>query len=310
LVDLAEPSIVTRALVIGRRRVGRQIGPTVHEVERRLAAAGWTVEAKVVYHKRQLRKRAAKAVKDGVDVAVAVGGDGAVFQVVNAIAGSETTLGIIPKGTGNLLAGNIGIPTDLDKAVKVLLEGKPRQIDLGRVKIEGADRDFAVACGVGFDATVMDATDPAEKQRWGKLAYVASAVREGRKIQDVTHEISIDGRTITTKAAQVFVANFGRIGSLVGPRRRVSPNDGEFDVFIVRADGPFEGLLAGWTALRQKNLGEAGDGRVLRARGREVTVKSKPRQLVETDGSVIGRTPIAVSMRPGALRVLAPNSRK
>ena len=301
---------MTRALVIGRRRRGRQIGPTVHEVERRLVAAGWTVEAKVVYHKRQLRQRARKAVKDGIDVAVAVGGDGAVFQVVNSIAGSETALGIIPKGTGNLLAGNLGIPTDLDKAVKTLLDGAPREIDLGRVSIQGADRDFAVACGVGFDANVMDATDPAEKRRWGKLAYVASAVREGRRIREVRHEISIDGRTITMNAAQVFVANFGRIGSLVGPRRRVIPDDGQFDVFVVRADGPIDGLLAGWTALRQRNLGKTHDGRVLRTRGREVTVTSKPRQLVETDGTVIGRTPITVEMRPRALRVLAPKPRR
>jgi diacylglycerol kinase family enzyme len=80
-------------------------------------------------------------------------------------------------------------------------------------------------------------------------------------------------------------------------------------VFVVRAGGPIEGLRAGWTALRQKNLGEAGDGRVLRARGREVTVKSRPRQLVETDGTVIGKTPIAVSVRPKALRVMAPRRR-
>jgi YegS/Rv2252/BmrU family lipid kinase len=297
---------VTKALVIGRRRVGRKIGPTVHEVERQLIEAGWTVETAVVYHKRQLRKRAAKAVKDEVDIAVAVGGDGAVFQVVNAIAGSATMLGIIPKGTGNLLAGNLDIPTQVDKAVQVLLEGTPREIDLGRVAIEGADRDFAVACGVGFDANVMDATDPNQKRRWGKLAYVAAAVREGRKIREVTHEITIDGRSTTTAAAQVFIANFGRIGSLAEPRRRVIPDDGRFDVFVVRAGGPVEGVLAGWTALNQRTLGEADNGRVLRRRAREVTVKSKPRQLVETDGTVIGRTPISVSIRPKALRVMAP----
>jgi len=301
---------VTRALVIGRQRRGRKIGPAVHEVERQLKAAGWTVETQVVIHKKQLRKRAAKAVKDGVDIAVAVGGDGAVFQVVNSIAGSDTMLGIIPKGTGNLLAGNLGVPADVDKAVKVLLEGAPRQIDLGRVKIEGADRDFAVACGVGFDANVMDATDPNQKRRWGKLAYVAAAVREGRKVKEVSHEITIDGRTITTAAAQVFIANFGRIGSFVEPRRRVIPDDGKFDVFVVRADGPIEGMLAGWTALSQRTLGETDDGRVLRTRGCEITVKSKPPQLVETDGTVIGQTPISVSIRPKALRVMAPRKKQ
>jgi diacylglycerol kinase family enzyme len=156
----------------------------------------------------------------------------------------------------------------------------------------------------------MDGTDPAQKQRWGKLAYVASAFREGRKVREVRHEITIDGRTIKTPAAQVFVANFGRIGSFVEPVRRVIADDGLFDVFVVRAAGPIEVLLAGWTALRQRRLGETDNGRVLRARAREVTVTSTPRQLVETDGTVIGRTPITVSIRPKALRVIAPKPRR
>jgi diacylglycerol kinase (ATP) len=300
---------MTRALVLGRRRIGRQIGPTVQETKKRLVAAGWEVESEVVYKKKDLRKRARKAVKAKVDVVVAVGGDGAVFQVVNAIAGSRVTLGIIPKGTGNLLATNLDIPRQVDKAIEVLITGEPRTIDLGRVTLDGTDRDFAVACGIGFDAAVMDTTDAPGKRRWGKLAYVASAVREGRNIQETRHEITIGDRTITTSAAQVFIANFGRIGSLVEPRRRVIADDGLFDVFVVKAGGPVEGLLAGWSALNQRNLGETSDGRVLRTRATEVAVTSTPPQLVETDGTVIGRTPIAVQIRPAGLRVMAPKRR-
>lgn len=297
---------MTRALVLGRRRKGRQIGAAVRETVERLRAGGWDVDSELVVHKRELRKHARRAVKRQLDVVVAVGGDGAVFQVVNSLAESDVQLGIVPKGTGNLLAGNLGIPTRLPDAVGILLEGRSRTIDLGRVELDGKDRDFAVACGVGFDAVVMDATQPAQKRRWGKLAYLANAVREGRKVGDVQHEITVDGRTITTSAAQVFVANFGRIGALVEPRRRVVPDDGRFDVFVVKASGPVDGLLAGWTALRQRNLGETADGRVLRVRATDVAIASKPRQLVETDGTVIGRTPIRVTMRPGALHVIAP----
>jgi len=300
---------VTHALVLGRKRKGRQIGEAVRETQQRLEAAGWEVESKVVLRKKDLRKLARKAVKDELDMVVAVGGDGAVFQVVNSLAESEVVLGIIPKGTGNLLAGNLEIPKAIDKAVGVLLEGKPRTIDLGRVTLDGADKDFAVACGIGFDAVVMDTTEADQKRRWGKLAYVASAVREGRKVREVRHEITIDGNTIKTAAAQVFIANFGRIGSIVEPRRRVIADDGKFDVFVVKAGGPVEGLLAGWSALRQRQLGETSDRRVLRARATEVTVKSTPPQLVETDGTVIGKTPISARIRPAALRVMAPPRR-
>ncbi|MEA2546871.1 MAG: hypothetical protein QOI09_2144 [Chloroflexota bacterium] len=297
---------MTHALVIGRRRKGRQIGPAVRETQRLLELAGWQVDSAVVTHKRTLRQRAAAAAKAGVDIVVAVGGDGAVFQVVNALAETPVSVGIIPKGTGNLLATNLDIPRRIEKAVDVLLTGKPRQIDLGRVSIAGADRDFAVACGIGFDAVVMDATNAAQKRRWGKIAYLASAVREGRKLHDVDYEVTIDGVTTKTKAAQVFIANFGRLGSVVEPRRRIIPDDGRLDVIIVRASGPFEGLRAGWEALVQRRLGHAADGRVFRTQAREVTVKAHPRQLVETDGSVIGRTPVTVSIRPGGLRVMAP----
>jgi diacylglycerol kinase family enzyme len=155
----------------------------------------------------------------------------------------------------------------------------------------------------------MDTTEADQKRRWGKLAYVASAVREGRKVREVRHEITIDGNTIKTAAAQVFIANFGRIGSIVEPRRRVIADDGKFDVFVVKAGGPVEGLLAGWSALRQRQLGETSDRRVLRARATEVTVKSTPPQLVETDGTVIGKTPISARIRPAALRVMAPARR-
>jgi YegS/Rv2252/BmrU family lipid kinase len=300
---------VTHALVLGRKRKGRQIGEAVRETRQRLEAAGWDVDSEVVLRKKELRKHAGKAVKDQLDMVVAVGGDGAVWQVVNALAESEVVLGIIPKGTGNLLAGNLEIPKAIDKAVKVLLEGKPRTIDLGRVTLDGADKDFAVACGIGFDAVVMDATEADQKRRWGKLAYVASAVREGRRVQEVKYEITIDGKTLKTAAAQVFIANFGRVGSIVEPRRRVIADDGKFDVFVVKAGGPVEGLLAGWSALRQKQLGETSDRRVLRARATEVTVTSTPAQLVETDGSVIGKTPISARIRPAALRVMAPARR-
>jgi diacylglycerol kinase family enzyme len=150
----------------------------------------------------------------------------------------------------------------------------------------------------------MDGTAQSQKRRWGKLAYVATAVREGRKVQAADFTVVIDGRTVTAAAAQVFVANFGRIGSLVEPRRRVVPDDGLLDVIIVKASGPVEGLLAGLEALRQKDLGESDGGRVIRARGRKVSVSASPRQLVETDGSIIGQTPVKAEIRPNALSVI------
>jgi diacylglycerol kinase (ATP) len=297
---------MTHALVIGRRRPGRRIGHAVRETQRLLEAAGWEVEGRIVERKRALRGHAAEAAKAGIDVVVAVGGDGAVLQVVNAIAETPVALGIIPLGTGNLLAGNLGIPHSLDKAVKVLLEGRHRRIDLGRVRIDGTDHYFSVACGIGFDARVMARTDTAEKRRIGKLAYVVAAMRQAQHVRDVTHEISLDGAHSTRKAAQVFVANFGAMGSLIKPRREIQPDDGMLDVIVVRAPGPLLGLLAGMEALWQRDLGSTGAGHVFRAQAKEIRIETKRRRLVEIDGSVIGATPVVVSIRPGALTVIEP----
>ena len=297
---------MTHVLVIGRRRPGREIGKAVRETADRLTAAGWSVDREVVVTKGQLRRRAARAVKHGADAVIAVGGDGAVLQVVQSLAGTKVALGIIPMGTGNLLAGNLEIPKGVDDAVKVLVEGGRRRIDLGCLKAGGKRSMFAVACGVGFDAQVMDSTDPDEKQRFGKLAYVLSAIQRQGQVHDVEHEVTLDGVRQSMDATQVLVANFGGMGAGVKTRLEVEPDDGLLDVLVIRASGPLGGLLAGWEALRQDEPGESPDGRVFRTRARTIRVSTVKRRLVETDGSVVGKTPIRVTVKPSALTVIVP----
>ena len=297
---------MTRAFVVGRRRKGRKIREVVREVERLLQAGGWEVDSQVVTRKRDLRRRTAAAVEAHYDVVVAVGGDGAVLEAASALAETKVALGIIPTGTGNLLAGNLKIPNGPAAAVRVLLTGRRRRIDVGRVTINGEHHDFTVACGVGFDAEVMDATGTAQKLRWGRLAYLANAIAQTGGIRNVTHEITLDGVQSTMEAAQVFIANFGRMLPMVAPRRRVRPDDGLLDVIVIRASGPVPGLLAGWEALLQTELGESSGGRVFRAQAREVRIETEPSRLVETDGSVVGKTPLVASILPGALIVMVP----
>ena len=299
---------MTRALVIGRRRPGRKIAKAVRTTRTRLEAAGWSVDESVVDTKGRLRRDTTRAVKAGVDVVVAVGGDGAVGQVIQSLAGTKVALGIVPMGTGNLLAGNLDIPKGVDHAVKVLVDGGRRRIDLGRLSLGGRRTVFAVACGVGFDADIMATTGSDEKRRIGILAYVASAIRRQGEIRDVTHEVTLDGVRRSMEAAQVLIANFGGMGAGVRARLEVEPDDGLLDVLVIRASGPLGGLLAGWEALRQDEPGESPEGHVYRVRARKIRVSTAVRRLVETDGSVVGRTPIRVSVRPAALTVVVPAS--
>lgn len=298
--------MTTTAFVVGRRRKGRQNGRVVLQVRRALQGAGWTVDSRLVTRKRELERAARHAVKDGCDVVVAVGGDGAVVRVASALADSDSALGIIPTGTGNLLATNLGIPHDPDDATDTVLSGRTRRIDMGRVVTDGKTRDFAVAAGVGFDAEVIDRTEPPQKLRWGKLAYLASALGQAGSIRNADHEITLDGSTEVMEAAQVFIANFGKMLPIVQPRRAIRPDDGYLDVIVVRASGPLPGLMASWEAIRQRDLGSSSGGRVFRARAREIRIETNPVRLVESDGNMVGRTPVVATVLPKALRVIVP----
>jgi len=300
---------VTKALVVGRRRKGVHVGGVVREVSATLEQAGWKVDCAVVRSKSDLRRYARRAVKRGCDVVVAVGGDGSVNQVATALTGTPVALGIIPTGTGNLLAGNLGIPRRLDRAAETVLSGMSRRIDVGRAAVGGKSHNFTVACGIGFDADVMDSTRTRSKRRWGKLAYFASAIAASGRIGNITHEITLDGVTTETEAAQVIVANFGRMMAGLSPRRPVLPDDGLLEVIVVRASGPISALPAAWEALRQTDLGDSSGGHAFRAQARKVRIATTNPRLVEIDGNVVGRTPVDVSILPAALSVIVPASR-
>ena len=114
-----------RALVVGRERPGRPIPEVVADVAERLKAAGWDIDTAVVKRKRDVRRVTRRALKDERDLVVVVGGDGVVLQVATVLAETKVALGVIPTGTGNLLAANLKIPTDRDEAVETVLTGRP-----------------------------------------------------------------------------------------------------------------------------------------------------------------------------------------
>ena len=296
-----------RALVVGRKRPGRPIPEAVAEVAQQLEEAGWEVVTSVVKRKRDVRRATRSAVKDERDVVVAVGGDGAVLQVATVLADTTVALGIIPTGTGNLLAGNLKIPTDRERAVEALLSGRPRRIDMGRVSIGRKKRAFTVACGIGYDAKVMDATTPEQKLHWGKLAYLANAVRHTGSIHNGKHEITIDGVRSTMDAAQVFIANFGKMLPMVQPRRRIRGDDGLLDVIVVRArrsdPDPARGLggdAARRTSARARAGMSFGPRPARSASGRTRSAWSRP------TAASPARRPSRCRSGPRALTVIVP----
>ena len=154
-----------------------------------------------------------QAVEQGVDLVLAAGGDGTVMACVTGLAASGVPLAVLPAGTGNLLALNLDLPSDLDDAVDVALHGDRRQLDVGALD-GGADR-FVIMSGLGFDAAMLRDANPTLKTRIGALAYVLSGLRQLRR-RPARFRIRLDDQPPITRVGQgLLIVNLGacRAGS-------------------------------------------------------------------------------------------------
>jgi diacylglycerol kinase family enzyme len=265
------------------------------------------------------------ALAEGVASVIGVGGDGTLRQIAASLAGSGVPLGIVPGGTGNLLAGILGVPLTPAAAVAALGDAVPRRIDLGEVTLH-LDRDvsdtaptatageqtttFAIGCGAGFDARVMATTPPDAKRRFGKTAYFAQAIRLALEIEAVPFRITVDGSLIETDASIALVANMGQlIPGVVGPRLPIVPDDGLLDLIVVGARGPLHGMKGLIDQLYRTHLGGSKGSDSLRIRGREFEVTADRPEPLQVDGDHLGWGALGARVLPGALDVLVPRDR-
>ena len=174
--------------------------------------------------------QAERAVTSGADTVVACGGDGTVRAVIESIAGSSATLGVVPLGTGNLLAVNLDLESGID-AVAHAVGGTVRRLDVGTVNGER----FSVMAGVGFDAAMIRDAKPEVKKRFGSVAYVASAIRNAPARLTYAF-VDVDGRRVWSgRTAMVLVGNCGTVTGGLEVFPDAHPDDGILDVAILSA---------------------------------------------------------------------------
>jgi diacylglycerol kinase (ATP) len=298
---------MARALLITNPAAARTQQRAVEAVMRTLHSAGWSAEVLATGGPGDARRLAEYGVAEGVDVVAVFGGDGTAMQAAAALVGTEVALGVIPGGTGNLLAGNLRIPASPARAARALVAGRPRPFDLGRMERAEGPQYFAVACGAGYDARVMAATLSEHKRRWGMAAYVATTLRLIGNIRSATHIITIDGVEYDAHAAMVLVANCGEvIPPFVKLRAGIRPDDGLLDVVVMRANNFGQSVRAVWDLLRDAPTAEGVETFVGYARGREIRVETEPVEPVQLDGEPGGQTPFTVNVVPGAIRIMVP----
>ena len=262
------------------------------------------------------RGAAAAAVAQGLDLVVAVGGDGTARAVASALAGSGTALGLVPGGTGNLFATALGVPSGTAAAIHALRAARPRQVDLAHVAPAGpsgpamglaplADDDFLVAAGTGLDARMILATSHEHKARLGVGAYVLGALAATPRAPVHPTALEVDGSRVDLEALVVIVVNAGDLlPGLVRPRLPIVADDGLLDVFALSGQGLLGGLTAGLAMLAAGEPGRSWAG--LRLRGRVASVAMTPPEPIEIDGDPYAPGGFTASVRPGALRVLLP----
>lgn len=257
---------------------------------------------------------ATAAIEAGCDVVVAVGGDGTVRAVAEALAGTDVALGIVPQGTGNLLARNLGVPlTGIVPALERVRDAEPRAIDLGWVEFGGERRAFAVMVGFGIDAQMLVETDDDLKSRAGWLAYVEAMGRAlaGTEMTDITVAFDDD----EPKEVRGHTLLIGNCGMLQGGIRLLPDavlDDGQLDLLLVSADGALQWLDTVRSVVWDNGIRRllSGDSEAVSTEStrhvsaQRITVTLASPQQFEIDGEEVGEvSSFTAEVQPGAITV-------
>jgi YegS/Rv2252/BmrU family lipid kinase len=240
------------------------------------------------------------AVAAGVQLVVICGGDGTIMACLGALTGTDVPVALLPLGTGNLLARNLGVPIEVADALAVAVNGVDRRIDLGRV----GDQPFSVMAGIGFDAAMMADASGDMKKLAGWPAYVFSGLRHLRDpVMHVKLRID-DGPPLRRPARTVLVGNVGRLQGGLEVLPDAAVDDGLLDVVVVAPRTLRDWIRLAWRIFRRDRTK---DSQLERFRGRSVQVEVDrivPRQI---DGEVIddGRS-LDARIEPGALVIRVP----
>jgi diacylglycerol kinase family enzyme len=251
------------------------------------------------------RGQARQAVQAGADLVFACGGDGTVTACAEGVAGSSVPLAILPMGTGNLVARNVGLPVHWAEALAVALTGTDQRLDSGSVEDSGAlrGRSFVGMAGLGLDARMVRDTSEPLKRRLGWAAYALSVLRHLRDRPMHVTVVADGAEPVRLRASAVIIGNVGwlRGGLPLMPAAR--PDDGLLDAVVLNARG-----LAGWAEIAaQVVTRRAGSARLRRFQFSRLRVEVDRPQPWELDGELMGETrQLTVTALPRRLVLRVP----
>jgi YegS/Rv2252/BmrU family lipid kinase len=262
--------------------------------------AGVDWDTSLTHKSGDATRLAAEAAASGVDLVAAYGGDGTQMEVANGLLGTGVPQAILPGGTGNAMAHDLGISLNLREAADLIVTSpKRRAIDLAKM----GDQVFMLRAYAGLSSD--KAASREEKDKYGQLAYVQAGLKFIREVPPAHFKATVDGEFIEGDALICFILNAGSIGGVMGieiPKvGNVNVSDGFLDLYAVtKGVQPFRAI--------SKHIfhHEGSDAGVYHWSGKEITLEVDPVQDVWIDGELGGKTPFTVSAMPLALEIVIP----
>ena len=253
-------------------------------------------DAKVTHKFGDATQFAREAAEAGYDLVCGYGGDGTQHEIANGIIGSNAVHGILPGGTGNGFANEMGTPTKLRTAVEMLCKSPhKRQIDV----VQMGDEYFIQRLFTGIEPD--EQTSREMKDKYGTFAYVIRDAERFRNRKDIPYKLTIDGELIEVEGMKCYIVNSAKAGTGFSIDVNFSVDDGYLDVFMLTSK--LESMVAAADRFLKIPSEKAS---MYLWRGQEITIESDPSQPVWTDGEYTARTPVTVKVIPGGLTVAVP----
>jgi YegS/Rv2252/BmrU family lipid kinase len=273
----------------------------LEQVRKKLQQQGWRVELCTTDGPGSGHRLASQAVAAGADIVISAGGDGTLNEIVQGLAGTDVALGVLPMGTMNVWAREVGIPLNLPGALQVLLDGEQRRIDLGSAN----GRYFLLFAGIGADGKITSMIEHHFLKRLGLFSYIIAGAVVGLGPLDFHLRLRIDGRRFRTRASLIIIGNTRLYGGLMAFTNQAYGDDGLLDMCIVRRQGILGRLRVVLNAFRKHYpLG----ARVSYERFRTVTIDSPVPVPIQVDGEPAGTLPTVFRVAPQMLTVIVPRN--
>ena len=296
-----------------------------------LTRNGWDVTYRETTKRAEATQLARNAVQDGAEVVIAAGGDGTVSEVASGLVHTDTVLGVLPAGTSNSWALQMGIPAlnplwptsriakvvaDIEERVnfsmpgsyyrRVLLDAAQVLVDKHTVAVdmgEAAGRYFLMWAGIGLDASVLGSVPPMEKAALGTWAYLITALGAAGRSSSPDVKLTLDGKIIEVNTQLIVVSNIQLYGGIMAIGSRAVVNDGKLDVCIFKGDGFFTFAQHALKVFSHQHLR---DPSTEYYQCSEIIIESCQALPVHVDGEPFTQTPVTIRVLPSALKTIVP----